>query len=52
MAEKDGFVTTIMGRAGAYPDESDNFNEREAARRIAINTPSRGVPRTSSRWPW
>ncbi len=43
MAEKDGFVTTIMGRRRSIPEmRSDNFNEREAARRIAINTPIQG----------
>ena len=42
-AEKDGFVTTIMGRRRSIPEiKSDNFNVREGARRIAINTPIQG----------
>jgi len=42
-ASKDGFVTTIMGRRRTIPQiNSDNFNEREGARRIAINTPIQG----------
>ena len=42
-AEKQGFVTTIMGRRRSIPEiASDNFNERESARRIAINTPIQG----------
>ncbi|HPR04204.1 MAG TPA: DNA polymerase, partial [Deltaproteobacteria bacterium] len=41
--EKDGFVTTIMGRRRSIPEiVSSNFNEREGARRIAINTPIQG----------
>ncbi len=42
-ASKDGFVTTIMGRRRSIPQiNSGNFNEREGARRIAINTPIQG----------
>jgi DNA polymerase-1 len=42
-AARDGYVTTIMGRRRSIPEiRSDNFNEREAARRIAINTPIQG----------
>jgi DNA polymerase-1 len=42
-AEQDGFVTTIMGRRRSIPEiASNNFNERESARRIAINTPIQG----------
>lgn len=42
-AERDGFVTTLMGRRRSIPEiASNNFNEREAARRIAINTPIQG----------
>jgi len=42
-AEREGFVTTIMGRRRSIPEiASHNFNEREGARRIAINTPIQG----------
>ena len=42
-AEQDGFVTTVMGRRRSIPEiASSNFNEREGARRIAINTPIQG----------
>jgi DNA polymerase-1 len=42
-AEQDGFVTTVMGRRRSIPEiTSPNFNEREGARRIAINTPIQG----------
>ena len=42
-AEQVGFVTTIMGRRRSIPEiASNNFNEREAAKRIAINTPIQG----------
>jgi len=42
-ASMDGFVTTIMGRRRSIPQiNSGNFNEREGARRIAINTPIQG----------
>ena len=42
-AGQDGFVTTIMGRRRSIPEiSSNNFNERESARRIAINTPIQG----------
>lgn len=38
-----GFVTTIMGRRRTIPEiNSRNFNEREGAKRIAINTPIQG----------
>jgi DNA polymerase-1 len=42
-AARDGYVTTIMGRRRSIPEiRSDNFNEREGGRRIAINTPIQG----------
>lgn len=42
-AKEDGFVTTIMGRRRSIPDiNSQNFNIRQAAKRIAINTPIQG----------
>ncbi|MCU0576970.1 MAG: DNA polymerase I, partial [Desulfobacterota bacterium] len=42
-AGQEGFVTTIMGRRRSIPEiSSSNFNEREGARRIAINTPIQG----------
>jgi len=42
-ASKDGFVTTILGRRRTIPGiNSQNFNEREGAKRIAINTPIQG----------
>ncbi|HPP80465.1 MAG TPA: DNA polymerase I, partial [Deltaproteobacteria bacterium] len=42
-AQEKGFVTTLMGRRRSIPEiSSRNFNEREAARRIAINTPIQG----------
>ncbi|MEA3223840.1 MAG: DNA polymerase I [Thermodesulfobacteriota bacterium] len=42
-AKEDGFVTTIMGRRRTIPDiNSQNFNVRQAAKRIAINTPIQG----------
>ncbi len=42
-AKNDGFVTTIMGRRRSIPDiNSQNFNVRQAAKRIAINTPIQG----------
>jgi DNA polymerase-1 len=42
-AERDGFVTTLLGRRRSIPEiRSSNFNEREAGRRIAINTPIQG----------
>ena len=42
-AAKDGFVTTIMGRRRSIPlINSGNFNERESAQRIAVNTPIQG----------
>ena len=43
MAKKQGFVTTIIGRRRSIPGiSSANFNEREAAKRIAVNTPIQG----------
>ncbi len=42
-AKKEGFVTTIAGRRRSIPGiNSVNFNEREAAKRIAVNTPVQG----------
>jgi len=42
-AARDGYVTTVMGRRRSIPEiVSENFNEREGARRIAINTPIQG----------
>ncbi|MEN6472906.1 MAG: DNA polymerase I [Syntrophaceae bacterium] len=42
-ASEQGFVTTMLGRRRTIPEiNSANFNEREAARRIAINTPIQG----------
>jgi DNA polymerase-1 len=42
-AEEKGCVTTLMGRRRSIPGiRSRNFNEREAARRIAVNTPIQG----------
>lgn len=43
-AEQDGCVTTLLGRRRSIPEiRSSNFNEREAGRRIAINTPIQGT---------
>ncbi len=43
-AEQDGFVTTLLGRRRSVPEvRSSNFNEREAGRRIAVNTPIQGT---------
>lgn len=43
-AEKDGFVTTLLGRRRYLPDiHSSNRNRREFARRTAINTPVQGT---------
>jgi DNA polymerase I len=43
-AEEEGFVTTLLGRRRSIPEiHSSNFNEREAGRRIAINTPIQGT---------
>ncbi len=42
-AAEDGFVTTILGRRRNIPDiNSKNRNQREFAKRIAINTPVQG----------
>ncbi|MDT8273809.1 MAG: DNA polymerase I, partial [Desulfomonilia bacterium] len=42
-ASRHGYVKTIMGRIRSIPEiHSGNFNEREGARRIAINTPIQG----------
>jgi len=43
-AEEEGCVTTLLGRRRSIPEiRSANFNEREAGRRIAINTPIQGT---------
>lgn len=43
-AEEEGFVTTLLGRRRSVPEvRSANFNEHEAGRRIAINTPIQGT---------
>jgi len=43
-AEQEGCVTTLLGRRRTIPEiRSSNFNEREAGRRIAINTPIQGT---------
>ncbi len=43
-AEKDGYVTTLLGRRRFLPDiRSKNRNRREFARRTAINTPVQGT---------
>ncbi len=43
-AEQEGYVTTLLGRRRSIPEiRSSNFNEREAGRRIAINTPIQGT---------
>jgi DNA polymerase-1 len=43
-AEKDGFVTTLLGRRRQLPDiHSRNRTRREFARRTAINTPIQGT---------
>lgn len=43
-AEKDGFVTTLLGRRRQLPDiHSSNRTRREFARRTAINTPIQGT---------
>lgn len=43
-AEQEGCVTTLLGRRRSIPEiRSSNFNEREAGRRIAINTPIQGT---------
>ncbi|HHB76900.1 MAG TPA: DNA polymerase I [Desulfobulbus sp.] len=43
-AEKDGYVTTLLGRRRALPDiHSRNRTRREFARRTAINTPVQGT---------
>lgn len=43
-AEQEGCVTTMLGRRRSIPEiRSSNFNEREAGRRIAINTPIQGT---------
>jgi DNA polymerase-1 len=42
-ARRDGYVSTILGRRRAIPDiGSSNRNIREAAERMAINTPIQG----------
>ena len=42
-AAEQGFVTTMLGRRRTIPEiNSANFNEKEAGRRIAINTPIQG----------
>ncbi len=43
-AEKDGYVTTLLGRRRYLPEiKSSNRNRREFARRTAINTPVQGT---------
>ena len=43
-AEKDGFVTTLLGRRRQLPDiHSKNRSRREFAQRTAINTPIQGT---------
>jgi DNA polymerase-1 len=43
-AEKDGFVTTLLGRRRQLPDiHSKNRTRREFAQRTAINTPIQGT---------
>ena len=43
-AEKNGYVTTLLGRRRALPDiHSRNRTRREFARRTAINTPVQGT---------
>ena len=43
-AEKDGFVTTLLGRRRQLPDiHSRNRTRREFAQRTAINTPIQGT---------
>ena len=43
-AEKDGYVTTLLGRRRELPDiHSRNRTRREFARRTAINTPVQGT---------
>ncbi len=43
-AAETGFVTTLMGRRRSIAGiNSRNFNEREGAKRIAINTPMQGT---------
>ena len=43
-AEKDGYVTTLLGRRRFLPEiKSKNRNRREFARRTAINTPVQGT---------
>ena len=43
-AERDGYVTTLLGRRRALPEiRSKNRNRREFARRTAINTPVQGT---------
>ena len=43
-AEKDGYVTTLLGRRRELPEiHSRNRNRREFARRTAINTPVQGT---------
>ena len=43
-ARKDGFTTTLYGRRRAIPElSSSNFNIRQGAERIALNTPIQGT---------
>jgi DNA polymerase-1 len=43
-AEEKGYTETIYGRKRPVPElGSDNFNVREAAKRVAINTPIQGT---------
>ena len=43
-ARKDGFTTTLYGRRRYIPElSSSNFNIRQGAERIALNTPIQGT---------
>jgi DNA polymerase-1 len=43
-AEEKGYTETIYGRKRPVPElRSENFNLREAAKRVAINTPIQGA---------
>ena len=43
-AARDGYVTTMFGRKRVIPEiKSDEHHRREAAKRIAINTPVQGT---------
>ena len=43
-AERDGFVSTLLGRRRFVPDiHSQNLGSRKAAERVAVNTPIQGT---------